>query len=155
MAVPNEITNSQNVHIFGYAPNLDDACTTLQTRLGGVNVPYTKIDLSTNPVGYAGDPAVNNNSRVAWLVGHGISTDANIYSNEDNHYAIAIQTIIDWLAAENYTHIVDTCCEPNTRRLANMRGLSYYCAADGRTVTENQYYPNLDAWWDDNGFHQI
>jgi hypothetical protein len=155
MAVPSEV-NSGKLHIFGYAGNLKDACVKLQERLGGSGVPLTYVDLSKNPATFSNDAASDGVSKVAWLVGHGIKTTSSVYSDDSTHYSLTIQTIVDWLISEGYTHVVDTCCEPNRRKNVNKRGkVKYYCAADNKTVSENQNEASLDAWWDNNGMHEI
>lgn len=156
MPVPGTLTNAANVHIFRYASNLNQACIVLQQRIASQNQspPLTTVNTQINPATFGGDAAVNANSRVAWLVGHGIPNDMRIGTSNFTGHPVDIGFIMQWLSENGYTHVVDTCCSPNLRRTANRHGLIYFCAQDGQIVTENQNHHSLDEWWDHNGFAQ-
>lgn len=148
MPVPQEL-KSGNERVFKYAENLSAACQKLESRLNDgiiIEVTIGEVETTLTNIEKA------KNGKVAWLVGHGSARSSSVYSEERG---ISIQVIIDWLKNNNYTHVVDTCCSPNLRRRAKMRGMKYYCASDSRVVSENQNYETLDAWWEDNGFNEI
>lgn len=157
MPVPEILTNPATAHVFRYAADLQQACQRLQERIAGGNPhpPLTTVNTQQDPATFGGAPAVNQNSRVAWLVGHGRADSENIGTATFAGYPLSIDAIVEWLANQQYTHVVDTCCQPNLRRAVNRRGMAYYCARDNQIVTLNQGHQSLDDWWDHNGFRII
>jgi len=148
MSVPSALTVTSDVHIFQYSSDLAGASTKLQERLGGSNAKIAKINTTTTPAGVSGYVAGRS---IAWLVGHGSSADTKVGTMVSRAKAVEMDNIIAWLSGENFTTIVDTCCEPDLRRKCDMKGLTYYCARDGQVVSQNQAHASLDLWWTHNG----
>jgi hypothetical protein len=157
MPVPRDVTTKDEVHIFQYSSDLKDACSALKNRLqvlGGCTVPLTTINtmvVYTDPFG--GDTPEQNKT-IAWLVGHGQSSDAKIGTRCQRDKAYLIGDIMRWLADRNYRVVVDTCCQPNQRlrvvKSLNLTHIGYYCAPNGQNVSENQEHGDLHDWWDKN-----
>lgn len=123
-------------HVFCYSSDLSVHTTRLKDALGcGRTNIYGTAPLSNY-----------NGKKIAWLVGHG-SRDDIIVGTRVSREGVCITNIIADLLSKGYTHVVDTCCEPNQRRNATT-DLQYYCTEDDNEV--DSVNTTLNAWWDDN-----
>lgn len=59
-----------------------------------------------------------------------------------------------WLKGKKYEYLVDTCCEPDLRKLVQTFGKNYYSTNDGEEVKVITAYDSFDKWWDENHMHQ-
>ena len=156
MGVPVKLKSK--AHVYRYSSDLETACTTLQGRLSS-GCKYTKI---TCKKGYAsaitGDELFCSGDKVAWLVGHGDKGNLRIGTKTHSAY-LDFTTIMDYLVRKGFKVVVDTCCEPQTRKSEfkkTYKGqVRYFCAPDTHTVTCNEDHLSLDDWWDHNQMAEV
>ena len=143
MPVPVVLNTASSV--FCYTSDLKDTSAYLVAKIGGqlINVSMGKGVITKVDVNIVG-------RKVAWLVGHGLATDTQIHTVGLGCW-VELAVPLKWLEDNGYTHVVDTCCSPNLRRGVKTK-LTYYCAADGQTVSKLSDAKDLDKWWDANGF---
>lgn len=139
MGVPKELL--VNCHVFCYSSDLRKASEDLATRLG---CSYSLI--------YSTGCDINDNAlkaEVAWLVGHGSSSDNKVGTKYQRDKALKITDITTWLNNKNtYKSIVDTCCQPELRKVNHGFIGNFNCSRDGHLVRVNSDFNTLDLWWD-------
>lgn len=135
--------------VFCYTSDLEKASKTLAKLLGctciRVYLKGAKVESVTDypPKG----------TDAAWLVGHGLKTDTQI-GTRNHASAIDIQVLLDLLVGDGFSTVIDTCCQPDQRKVVAAKSkLAYYCAADGHDVSQIQDSANLESWWTANGMH--
>ncbi len=150
MPIPLELQGATHA-VFCYTSDLLPASRRLQTFLGG-STNLVRVTLTSSGAVSKVDGPVDDLRAAAWLVGHGGAGDARI-STRGGGVHIEMETVLDWCLSNGYYYVIDTCCEPNRRRLeaATYRGLDYYSAGDGHEVLQIVNYTSLDAWWTANG----
>ena len=143
MAFPAALKN-KTYGVFCYTADLEKATRTLA---GIIRSQWVRVLL--NRGGFAGIRGdIPSMGQVAWLVGHGLSTDSLVGSLQRGTF-VEISEILDWLVGEGYAAVVDTCCQPNRRRLvAAEYPLDYYACPDDVDVYQIHEFKTLDLWWD-------
>ena len=143
MPLPFALKNKSYV-VFCYTADLVKAAGTLAKFIGCKSV---RIVLKKGTIAGSSDE-IPTMGQVAWLVGHGLSTDSRVGSLQRGTY-VEISVLLDWLVGEGYSAVVDTCCQPNMRRVvAAEYPLDYYSCPDDLDVLQIHQFPNLDHWWD-------
>ena len=143
MPLPGALKN-KSAAVFCYTADLEKASGTLAKIIG---CEVVRVYLKKGTIaGSSGEvPAMGE---VAWLVGHGLSTDSRIGSLQRGNY-VEISVLLDWLVGEGYSAVVDTCCQPNLRRLvAAEYPFDYYACPDDVDVFQIHHFKNIDLWWD-------
>src|SRR5829696_2608714 len=94
MPLPFELKNKSDV-VFCYTADLQKAAGTLAKRIGckPVRVVLKKGTIA----GSSGN--IPSLGQVAWLVGHGLSTDSRVGSLQRGTY-VEISVLLDWLVGE-------------------------------------------------------
>lgn len=132
--------------VFCYTSDLEKASAYLAKLLG---CTWVRVLLGKGDVkGVSGVlPALAD---TAWLVGHGLKGDRRIGTLARGNY-VEISVLLDWLVGEGYSAVVDTCCQPDSRRLtAAEYPLDYYAGPDSVDVYQIQQFKDFDSWWDAN-----
>jgi hypothetical protein len=148
MPVPSSFANMKHV-VFCYTSDLEKASKTLAKLLGGT---YIRVHLKGTAVESISDYPPNG-ANAAWLVGHGLKTDTQI-GTLNRASKIDIQALLDLLVGDGFSTVIDTCCQPDQRKVVAAKSkLAYYCATDGHDVSQIQDSSSLDSWWSANGMH--
>lgn len=153
MAVPDELI--KQAHVFCFANTMNDTSKRLSGFLPSSGITYVVPGEKTLILIGAGCKS----SKIAWLVGHGMKGTRRVYNDGGICPGMLLSSVIEKLKSWGYTTIVDTCCEPNSRRQTDMSGLDYWCTTDGQIVGFLSGYENTKAgfskWWDGFGFYKI
>jgi len=150
MPVPSTFATLKHV-VFCYTTDLHKASKFLAALL---KCPCIRVVLKGDRI-VSVDGDIPTIADVAWLVGHGLGTDTQIGTLARASH-VEIEQLLDWLVGEGYSSVVDTCCQPELRRVvAAAYPFDYYCATDGQNVTQIQTSASIDAWWSTNGMHLV
>lgn len=139
MPVPQKLLHVEN-HVFCYDKELLAEATDIANHLG--------CNISRIYDGKLGPGA--EDSKTAWIVGYGAKKDSKVYSAE-----YKIGDISDWLQMHDYTYLVDTCCNQDTRKRYQKFETNYYCTIDDQSVVFISDHNTLDAWWEASNMHQL
>ena len=147
MPVPQELKlNFKKSLVFCYSKDLEEPAATLAED---IDCDWVSVTLGKGKI-LSSDPIPTEKKAVAWLVGHGLRSDNYIGSSTRGNY-VEIRILLDWLNQEGYSAVVDTCCEPNLRRVvAEAYRLDYYSCPDDFYVHPITGFDNIDLWWDTN-----
>jgi len=154
MPCPQTVLNATDHVVFCYTTDLKEAARYLAGILGCTMVTIT---CETNAKGggiFGIDRGIPLTGKTAWLVGHGLNGDIRIGTATHSRW-VDVNDVLSWCDTNGYTHVVDTCCQPDLRRQEVSRyGLAYYCVPDGHNtgVITNS---TLDTWWDLNNLYKF
>lgn len=151
MPIPHALTSKKSV-VYSYTADLDKAAQTLAGFLG---CSCVRVRLNKGGFKVVLDP-IPTGGEVAWLVGHGLSTDSQLGSLARGTF-IEVDTLLGILDGDGYTAVVDTGCQPDQRRVVargNYAAMDYYATDDGRDVFQIVSFTSADDWWDNNNIQQ-
>lgn len=141
--------------VFCYSKDLQSAAGHLGALLGCQE--YTFATLGKGGIVKV-DALPQSGEVVAWLIGHGLKGSTTIMTL-DAAFGVEIEYLLQWCYDNKFTDVVDTCCEPDARRIVaekKFKGkLRYYCTTDGRTVGKINGIKSVNTWWDQESMNRL